>query len=449
MQIRGGTGVFTGKPAYVWILNQVGNTGVLTGFVQADNTTAFPFNPNPDRYKPTTVTGAPAASVDLAVTDQDFKFPQTWRSNIAVDRKLVFGLVGTGEFIYNRDVNGMAYINANLPAAQSAFVGPDARPRWVGTSCATATAAPCQNRINNVAGNQITNNIVLLNQNVGRSWNAAFSLTRPMVHGVTFKTAYSYGEAKNTVDPGSIASGSWTNNPIVTDPNDPSLGFSANSPGHRFFLSGSYTGRYFGWGATTFAAFYDAHPSINNFSANTSYIFSGDMNGDSATANDLIYIPRDTSEMNFQQFTSGSRTFTAAEQAQAFEAYIQQDDYLKKHRGEYAERGGVFNPIVKRLDLSIMQDLFHSLGGRRHSGQIRLDITNFGNLLNHDWGVGKAIIQNRILAPQTPGADGRPLYRLATVNTSSGPALVSRTYQTTAGISDVYVMMLSFRYTFQ
>ena len=31
-QLRGGTGIFTGKPLFVWISNQIGNTGVLTGF---------------------------------------------------------------------------------------------------------------------------------------------------------------------------------------------------------------------------------------------------------------------------------------------------------------------------------------------------------------------------------------------------------------------------------
>ena len=63
-QVRGGTGIFTGRPAYVWISNQIGNTGVLTGFDQpADNTFARPFNPNPDAYKPANVTGAPATQL--------------------------------------------------------------------------------------------------------------------------------------------------------------------------------------------------------------------------------------------------------------------------------------------------------------------------------------------------------------------------------------------------
>jgi hypothetical protein len=439
-QIRGGTGVFTGKPAYVWISNQIGNTGVLTGFVQAENTRAFPFSTNTEKYKPTSVTGAPAASVDLAVTDPDFKFPQTWRTNIGVDQRLPWGLVATGEFIYNRDVNGLSYYNANLPAAQSAFTGPDTRPRWVGTSCAAATATPCVTRLNNVAGNQITNAIVLTNSNEGRAWHFAGSLQKSLQSGFTFKTAYSYGEAKTLIDPGSVAAGSFTGNAQAGDPNNPPLAFGANSPGHRTFISASYTREYFKFGATSVSMFWSAFTG-----GNTSYLFAGDMNQDSASGNDLIYIPRNTSEMSFAQFTASGRTFTADQQAQAFESYINNDPYLSKHRGEYAERNAYFLPLVKRMDLSIVQDVFKSVKGARHSGQIRLDITNFGNLLNSDWGVSQRLRQNQILTNATvDAATGRLTYRMALQNGD----LFTTPLQTNAGIADVYVMMLSFRYTF-
>ncbi|MCX6553221.1 MAG: TonB-dependent receptor, partial [Acidobacteria bacterium] len=451
-QVRGGTGVFTGKPAFVWISNQIGNTGMLTGFTDttAGAWTNYPFNPNPDAYKPTSVTGAPPASTNLAVTDPNFKFPQTWRNNVAVDQKLPWGLIGTFEYIYNRDVNGASYINANLPAAQSAFTGADTRMRWMATAaipaCVTGlagNAVPCVSRLNNLPGSQITENIVLGNQNVGRSWNIAASVSKPTSHGFNFKGAYTYGRSRNSVDPGSIASGSWTGNYMNNDPNNPALGYSANTPGHRFFLTTTYTKQYFGFGATTVSAFFEARTS-----GNTSYIFAADANGDTAT-NDLIYIPRGTSEMNFVAFTSSGKTFTAADQAAAFDAYISQDKYLSAHRGEYSQRGAVFYPFVKRLDLSLTQDLFHNIGGMRHSGQIRLDITNFGNLLNHSWGVGYSMFQNRILTNPAADANNALSYRLATVTTASGPELISKTFQRTAGSSDVYVMMLSFRYTFQ
>jgi outer membrane receptor protein involved in Fe transport len=454
-QVRGGTGVFTGPPLYVWISNQLGNTGVLQGSLLEDNPTTRPFTPNIDRYKPANVTGAPAASYELNVTDNDFKFPQVWRSNIAVDRRLPWGLVGTAEFVYNKDVNGVYYINANLPPAQSAFTGVDTRPRWVGPACAAPTPGPCLNRINNAAGNQVTAAIVMKNQSVGNSWNASATLAKSLYHGLTVKGSYSYGDAHNTIDPGTTASSSFNLNPHSGDPNNPGLGRSQSAQGHRVFVNASYSRSYFGFGSTTIAAFWEASPSLNGAGAGigttAGYVFAGDMNGDGGSGNDLIYIPRSTSEMNFVPFTVGSTTFTAEQQAQAFEAYINQDKYLRAHRGEYAERGGIWNPLVKRMDLSITQDVFRNIGGKRNGGQFRIDFTNFGNLLNHNWGVSQ-----RLAVPITqqygaqlltnPGVDaqGRPTYRLATV----GGQLVDRTFVSQTTLSDVYQFMLSFRYSF-
>ena len=440
-QIRGGTGIFTGKPIYVWISNQIGNTGMLTGTIDTRGaTTKYPFNPSPDAYKPA-ATGNPPASASIAVTDPNFRFPQVFRTNIALDRRLPWDLVATGEFIYNRDVNGMAYINANLPAAQSAFTGVDTRPRWTGPSCSAPTVGPCQSAINNAAGNQVTQNIVLGNQDIGRSWLFSASVMKPLWKGLQFKSAYSYGETRNTVDPGSVAAGSWNANPIVSDSNKPSLAFSSSSPGHRFFISASYTKQYFGWGATTVAAYFNVYTN-----GNSSYIFGSDANGDTGT-NDLIYIPRNVSEMNFKSYTSQGRTFTPDEQAAAFDAYINQDAYLSKHRGEYAERGAVFYPLVKRMDLSVTQDVFHSVKGMKHSGQIRLDITNFGNLLNHNWGGSQSLYTNRILGSPSV-VNGALAYTFYAVSTASGPQLLPQSFQRTANLSDVYALMLTFRYTF-
>jgi len=212
------------------------------------------------------------------------------------------------------------------------------------------------------------------------------------------------------------------------------------------FLQASYSHEYFHIGSTTISAFYDAHPAIPSgfFGPNTSYVFSGDANGDTVSGNDLIYIPRDVSEMNFKPLTVSGKTYTAADQAAAFEQYIEADSYLNSHRGQYAERGGVFFPIVNRVDLSLIQDVFRRVSGAKHSGQIRLDITNFGNLLNHNWGVGQRIINPQILTSPSADAQGRLTYNLQSL---SGNLLTSP-LQTSAGIGDVYVMMLSFRYTF-
>lgn len=436
-QVRGGTGIFTGKPAYVWISNQIGNTGVLTGFLQADNTNKYPFSPNPDRYKPTNVTGAPASSYELALTDPEFKFPQVWRSNIAVDQVLPMGLIGTLEFLYNKDVNGIYYINANLPAAQTSFNGVDNRPRWT------------NNRINS----NVSNAIVLKNQSVGYSWNLAATLEKTFESGWFWKAGYGYGVSKNTVDPGSIASGSWFGNQIAGDPNNPPVSYSnafgGGTPGHKVFLGVSYRAEYFNFGATTVSLYWGgAANSVFGYS-NYSYTFSGDLNGDGGTNNDLIYIPRDLSEMNFETYTSSGRTFTAIDQAVAWNQYIENDESLRRNRGEYAERGSAQLPMVFRADLSVVQEVFANFLGKRNSLQFRVDVINFGNLLNKDWGVGDKFTygsNNNIQPLISRGADaqGRALYRFR----NTGSELKTNPLSPNNSLDDVWQLQLSLRYNF-
>ena len=428
-KVRGGTGVFTGRPAYVWISNQVGNTGVLTGFSQLDNTTARPFNPNPDAYKPATVTGAPASSYELALTNQDFSFPQVWRSNLAVDRKLPWGLTGTAEFLYGRDVNGVYYINANLPAPSSAFTGPDNRPRWT-------------------AGNRIHSNVssavVLKNQDVGYNYQASFSLERAFLNGLFLKGAYSYGISRNTVDAGSIAFGSWNNNEHPGDPNNPGVGYSLNSQGNRWFAVASYKKDYLKAGATGISVFLESF--VNG---QASYRFSGDLNGDGGTSNDLIYVPRNASEMNFEAYTASGRTFSVAEQQAALEAFISQSGYLSSRRGQYAERGGAFGRMVTRADLSVTQDLFRNVGSLRNRVQLRLDVLNFTNLVNRRWGVSYRFRNTQPLIARGADANGRALYRMANFgNVLLGEGAQRGEFIANAGAGDVWRMQLGLRYNF-
>ena len=380
------------------------------------------------------------------MTDDSFRFPQTWRSNIGVDRKLPWGLVGTLDYIYNRDVNAPVYVNANLPAPEGAYTGVDNRPRWAATAAgatpapginvalpacaATGQVGPCFTRLNNAPGNQITNAYVIKNQSENNSWNISGALTKNLSNGFSFKGGFNYGVSSSLVEPSSTAGTSWGGaNPIVRDPNNPALAYSQNSPGKRVFLASNYTRQYFGFGATTISAFYDGHTN-----GNTSFVFAGDANGDTVSGNDLIYIPRNTTEMNFKPLTVSGRTFTAADQAAAFEQLITSSSYLSAHRGQYAERGAVFLPIVNRVDLSVTQDVFHSVAGRRHSGQIRLDVTNFGNLLNDKWGAGRRLVNTQILTSPSADATGALTYNLQTLSGN----LITTPLQTSAGIADVY-----------
>ena len=117
-------------------------------------------------------------------------------------------------------------------------------------------------------------------------------------------------------------------------------------------------------------------------------VAAGDINGDGNEGNDLIYIPRNQSEIVFEPYVDqNGATVTAAQQWAAFDAFIEQDDYLKSHRGQIAERFGALNPWFSNIDLRVLQDIAFMLSGQKHTFQISCDILNVANLLNSDWGV--------------------------------------------------------------
>jgi len=167
------------------------------------------------------------------------------------------------------------------------------------------------------------------------------------------------------------------------------------------------------------------------------------MNGDGGTSNDLIYVPRDASEMNFLPIT-GSTPFTVAQQQAAWDAYINQDPHLSTRRGQYALRGGLILPQVTRMDLSVSQDLSAMFAGKKNSLQVRLDILNFTNMINSDWGLSQSVINTQPLIPAGATAGGAPQYRMRVVNGQ----LLSETFQKNASTGDVWRMQLGLRYTF-
>ncbi|CAN5160739.1 carboxypeptidase regulatory-like domain-containing protein [soil metagenome] len=422
-QIRGGTGIFTGRPRYNWLSNVIGNNGIQSGFERVVNTNDRPFHPDPDHYKPSEVTGEPASQYEVNLVDPDYRFPQVWRSSVGVDQELPWmGLVGTAEVMYNRDINGTRYINVNLTDPDSRFTGVDDRPRWTEG-----------NRIHE----HIDNAILLTNQGEGYAWDLTASLERPFRNGWFAKIGYNYGEAKNKDVAGSVATGSWNRLLHSSNPNNSELGFSAK--GGRFMAASSYRSEYFSFGSTTFSIFAEL---LGDRTSN--YGFSGDLAGDGGNRNNKIYIHRDISEMNFEEYSSGGRTFSAAEQAAAWDAYIEQDAYLSKNRGSYAERGAVVLPSIFRADFSVQQEFFTDLLNNRNALTFRADFLNIGNLLNSDWGVSQTLNTTTPLLARGADENGEAVYRLR----NQGGELVSNSFRYTNGLSDVFQVQFSLRYTF-
>jgi hypothetical protein len=170
------------------------------------------------------------------------------------------------------------------------------------------------------------------------------------------------------------------------------------------------------------------------------------MNGDGIQGNDLIYVPRNQSEMNFEQYTASGTVFTVQAQREAFDRYINNDPYLRTRRGQYAERNGLLLPMVTRFDLSAMLELFTNIGGNRHTIQLRADIFNIGNLINSAWGVGYVVnntapLQARGVNPTT----GVPIFRMNPINNTQ---LQYDTYRRGTSLIDVWQAQFGIRYIF-
>jgi len=438
-QLRGGTGIFTGRPPYVFLSNQIGNTGVLSGFIDVSGPAAsqYGFTADPNKYFIPSTPTLPS-TFDLALTDPNYKFPQVWKNNLAIDQKLPWlGLVASVELLYNKTLNAVHYYNANLKAPVGKLGGVDQRPLYGGTDATV--------RVNN----NVSMAAVLTNRNDAYNKSATFKLEKPVSKGIWGYVAYTAADAQDFMDAGSIASGSWQSALSVNGNNDLSLSTSSFVVKNRIVGLLGYKldyGKKYG-GATTFTLGYVGSQN-NPFS----YIVAGDLNGDRVTNNDLLFVPLKGSDVRFAPLTVGTGTtavtYTEVQQQQAFDAFIEQDEYLSTRRGQYAERNALALPFLHRFDVSVVQDVFMNIKGKRNAFQIRFDILNFGNMLSNKWGVSQRAGVPQLLNFVSRDANNVPTYRLSTQRDATNTFLARDTYQYNSSVFDVWTAQLGIRYTF-
>lgn len=453
IQLRGGSGIFTGRLPFVWFTNQPTNSGTLQNTVEltkaADLDSLF-FNKDPFYHLSNTSLFAPAptkAPGSIAVVDKDFVMPQVWRTNIAVDYKLPYGIVATFEAIYSKAINDVIQYNANQKAATLKFAGADNRDRW--------EYLVDDKRYDNRINSKISNAMVLTNTKKGHSYSITGQLAKEFEKGFYGMVAYTYSATKDmTSNPGSAAASAWSSNPTYTNQNASVLSYSQFSVPHRVVGVASYQIEYLNHLKTTFSVMYQGASQ-----GRLDYIYSNDMNGDGNAA-DLMYIPRDASEITFADITKkeGENTIvlaTAEEQATAFWNYVEQDEYLKEHKGEYAERYGVVMPWLNRFDVKILQDVFTNIGKNRHTLQISLDVLNIGNLLNSDWGIYQkqslGSYDITLLKFNKVDAEGNATFQLNSIGSdkeTGKPIFPTSTYTPVLSTSSTWGAQIGIRYIF-
>ncbi|NET39755.1 MAG: hypothetical protein F6K19_48660, partial [Cyanothece sp. SIO1E1] len=356
-QVRGGTGIFTSRVPWVWPGGMFIRNGLNSSFAPGFG----PFRATPNEWRDRLNLNSPSGDVDLFA--EDFKYPQFWRSSLAVDQKLPGNMILTVEGMYTDAINDLRVTNVNQVASTQRLQGADNRPIFSGD-------------VIDDTYNYIT---LVDNTNQGYTANLSVQLQKPFANDWLGSIAYSFTRAVSLYDgTGFINSTNWRENPSVQGRNSPILTRATFDAGSRL---SAFVAKKFRWNenvATTISLFYNGQ-SGQPFT----YVYT---NGDALTGEDsedsraMIYVPASQNEIVFADQS------TAAAQWAALDAFISGDDYLSSRRGQYVERNMSRTPFENLFDLKIAQDVSFNVGEKKHTFQITFDIFNLGNFLNPNWG---------------------------------------------------------------
>ena len=387
LKLRGGSGLFLGRLPLVFFTNMpaasamIQNRPVLSTSYNSDGTVKSR-DAGLDRFAGGLVTDveqirqlmgddlAPATispeqglfQKSIAGVDSKFKMPQVWKSSIALDWQLPVGfpLTATAEFTYTRKINDVRLVNLNVH---------DDTSSWSRLSGA-------DNRLVYPADYRYYNNVsdacVLTNTSRGHGFTANLTLNAEPLPGLNVMAAYTHTVMKEVSGmPGSNATSAWNGLYTIDGPNFGRVQNSMFVIPDRLIANISYK-----YGKDHYSLFYTGYTP-----AGTSFIYSGDVNGD-GIASDLIYIPADDSEIHF----------TNDADRKDFWQFLNQDSYLSSHKGQYAEANSAHAPFVHRFDFRWAHDFDLKLGATTHRLQLILDAMNIGNMCSSRWGVEKNML---------------------------------------------------------
>jgi hypothetical protein len=372
--LRGGAGIFTGRIPYVWISNNFSNTGIQLSSYSARNNKDIYMYLDPNNQSGNEAKLKASGSQIVNVFDDDFKFAQNIRLNLGFDFRAL-GIDWTAEAIYSKTLNDIYYkqlaydLNGETVASTYGYDW-DKRPMYKKVTTGTA--------FNEVYG--------LYNTSKGYTYNLSLKAEKKFDFGLDLMASYTFTKSKSVNNgSSSVAKSNFRYNYTHGDSNNPELGNSAYNVPHRIQASVFYHADYGvqkNW-RTTVGLIYTGKSG-----SPYSYYYYGDLNGDYADGNDLMFIPTDAQidKMQFKDLKVSGKTLDAAQQRADLKEWIAGDSYLSKHRGEYYDRYADNLPFEHHFDFHFGQKFSFKVGKQINAIEFTCDILNVANLLNKDWG---------------------------------------------------------------
>lgn len=379
--LRGGTGIFTGRLPFVWIVSAVGNSNCMQAQtiynVDDPGLSGLKFHQNigdilENLYGGTFTEKALPAPTATTIMDKHLKMPSTWKTSLALDLKLPGDVNLNIEGIYNKDINSVTVSKLGIVEVDGGIQlpgEPEARKLWQSEG------------IKNGSGQNVTPYQIHNADIDGYYASVTAQLSKTWNFGLSVSAAYTYASSKNVIDGiGDQVSSAYSTNTFCRNgSNTPELGYSSYVSPHRFMVNIGYR-LTAPKSATTFGLFYEAYRLgyIGDSYSYSRYSYTmGNVTGDGG-ADVLLYVPTE------EQLAG--MTFAKEGQKEAFWEFINQDKYLSKHIGEYTTRGGAVMPWRHELNFKFAHDFYFNIKGKRNALTVGVDVNNIANLLNRNWG---------------------------------------------------------------
>ena len=340
------------------------------------------------------------------------------------------------------DVNGRVLYADSISATNAAIIS------------ATNSQTRVITRFNNV--NFDEGAIFLTNQSKAYNYSLTGQLRKRFGGSLEASTAYTYVRSK---DVQSLTSDRAVSNfrngrTFAGLESEPELGTSAFERRHNVKAFATYTAPWKNY-PTDISVNYQGTSGIA-----ITYTANGDLNGDGVVSNDPLYIPRNAnnpSEIRVVSLQDPSRPAGATNPfvldptaAVRFDNFISDQKCLDRQRGQIMERNSCRGPWQNLFNASVRQSL-PELAGQRLT--VQLDIFNFANLLNSNWGriysptLSSGFPQQQALISRgrQPGALNQSL-----TNFEFAPLLVREGKSRIAdnSVASLYQMQLTLRYAF-
>lgn len=443
--LRGGTGYFIGRLPFVWLVSAVGNAGCgqYTYYYNtpSDKGATYKmdkfYQSREDQLKVLQQQGLAVNREDAAVPstptiiDKDLKMNATWKTSLALDAKLPYDIDFSLEGIYSREFNPATVINLDRYWDGKSYteLAPGDKRKWY-------------SRNSSINPYMITN--------AGHKayyYSITASLAKKFAFGLNLSASYTYSKAKSYGDGvgDQVSSAYYNNRYSVNGNNDMELGYGTYVAPNRLLISASYKkdyGKNFGSEVGLIYEGMNMGYADGYSCTRYTYQLTGNVVNDYGS-NGLVYIPASREALDKWNFKDNGK-YTAEQQKDDFWAYINQDDYLKNHKGEYAERGGAVMPWHHQLDFKFNQNFYLNVAGQKNTLQFGVDIKNLANLLNNSWGLYKTVNNTKLLK-YTAGKDGAAGSFQFQKN---GKDVLSKTYTNLTSFNSTYSIQFSIRYIF-